>query len=107
MRYRITTPEPGWTGPVGTVNFVHGTAEAEATADSAALYYFRTQGYGVEELDAPVVRDVDGDGVLDQLPKKSASTDEWRLFAIEHGMAEDEASQLSRDELVAHYYEEG
>jgi predicted PhzF superfamily epimerase YddE/YHI9 len=54
-----------------------------------------------------VEQDVDGDGVVESLPRKSASTEEWRAFAAAHGMTEDEASGLSRDELVAHYYEEG
>jgi hypothetical protein len=129
MRYRITTPEPGWTGQVGTVNFADGAAECEADADAAALYYFRQAGYGVEEVVEPspaerlvalraelaaleaqepdVVTDVNGDGVLETLPKRSASTDEWRTFAVEHGMPADEAAGKSRDELVANYYKEG
>lgn len=50
-RYRITTPEPGWTGTVGAVAFANGVADCEADSDAAALAYFHAQGYGVEPLD--------------------------------------------------------
>ena len=50
--------------------------------------------------------DVDGDGTVDELPKRSASTEVWRAFAVEHGMAEADAEALTRDELVAQYTKE-
>jgi hypothetical protein len=53
--------------------------------------------------DPPVTRDVDGDGVDEVLPRKSASTEVWRQFAVEHGMSEDDANAKSRDELVAYF----
>ncbi|MCW2900307.1 MAG: hypothetical protein JWO67_2572 [Streptosporangiaceae bacterium] len=128
MRYRITTPEPGWTGQIGTVNFADGAAECEADADAAALYYFRQAGYGVEEVAEPspaeriaalraelaaleaqepdVIVDVNGDGVSETLPKKSASADAWRAFAVKYGMSQEEADGLSRDDLIARYAKE-
>jgi hypothetical protein len=149
QRYRITTPTPEWEGRVGTITFVKGAAEVEADADAAAMYYFWSQGYGIEaldgapdyeykhphltpeadriaELEAEIARlragqpaagpddgeeiagrDVDGDGVVDKLPRKNASEAAWRQFAVEHGMSEDEANSLGRDELVARYTQEG
>lgn len=104
-RYRITTPEPGWTGQIGTVFFAGGVAEAEADADSAALSYFRNAGYGVEDLDGPA-DEQDAAESADGLPKKSASADAWRKYAIAHGMTADDADELTRDELVTYYTKE-
>ncbi|HET6353390.1 hypothetical protein [Streptomyces sp.] len=59
MRYRITTPVLGFTGISAGVNFTDGTAEVEIadgdtqTYNARALAYFRSQGYGIEELDGP------------------------------------------------------
>lgn len=47
QRYKITTPVAGHTEQIGTVTFVNGVAYAEADADTAALAYFRQQGYGL------------------------------------------------------------
>lgn len=57
-----------------------------------------------DEDDEDIVRkDVDGDGTVDELPKKSATVGEWRKFATDHGMSEDEAGAMTRDALVTHY----
>jgi hypothetical protein len=94
MRYRVTTPVAGYAGTVGSVTFADGAAEVDESAE-AELGYFRARGYGVEEV-------VDAT----QPPKKSASADAWRAFTVAADLlSEDEASQMSRDELVA-YYEE-
>lgn len=141
-RYRITTPEPGWEGKVGVVSFVAGAAECEADADAAALYYFHSQGYGIEPLDGGPVyapagvktdadriaeleaelatlrgnapppgdelaaRDVNADGVVDELPRRNADTTTWRTFAVQHGMDQTQADTMSRDDLVAFYTKE-
>lgn len=104
-RYRITTPEPGWTGQIGTVFFANGVAEAEADADAAALSYFRNAGYGVEQLDGPA-DEGDLTESADGLPKKSASADTWRKYATAHGMSADDADEYTRDELVVYYTKE-
>lgn len=105
--FRVTSPAPGYAGLVGNVQFADGAAVIDEDANAAELAYVRAAGYGVEPLDVdqPIVEDVDGDGVVEQLPKKSASAEVWRAFAVAHGMAEDEANSKSRDELVARYYE--
>ena len=55
MQYRITTPATGYTGVSAGVNFTDGTAEVDVPEDAEhpharALAYFRSQGYGVEEI---------------------------------------------------------
>lgn len=102
--HRITTPQPGHNGDVGQVTFVDGVAEIDEAANPGELAYFRGAGYGVEELEPE--RDVDGDGTPDRLPRRNASEAAWRAFAVEHGMDQEEADSLGRDELVARYSKE-
>jgi hypothetical protein len=102
--HRITTPEPGHDGPVGHVVFVNGVAELDEAAHAGELAYFRGAGYGVEELAEE--RDVDGDGVVDKLPRKNASEASWREFAVAHGVSREDADVMTRDELVAHFSKE-
>lgn len=106
MRYTIRAPEPGHEGQVGAVSFRAGVAELDDTVHAAELRYFRSAGYGIEPFEATVLVDVDGDGEAEELPKKSASTEAWRAFAVEHGMPEEQANSMSRDELVDHYHKE-
>ena len=104
----VTTPVEGYTGKVGNVHFADG--QALVADDAAELAYFRSAGYLIEDADeapaapaASPVTEPSGDEPA-ALPKKSASTDTWRRFAVDHrGMSEDEASSLSRDELVARF----
>lgn len=104
---RVRTPEPGVNDTVGAVTFVDGAAQVDEDLHFAELRYFRGAGYGIDEPEeAPIEVDVDGDGNPEELPKKSASTEVWRAFAVEHGMPEDEANSKTRDELVAHYIRE-
>ena len=102
--HRITTPAPDHTGMVGNVSFVNGVAEIDEATYPAELNYFRGAGYLVEELEPD--RDVDGDGVADKLPRKNASEATWREFAVAHGMAQEDADAMTRDELVAHFSKE-
>lgn len=103
--YRVTTPVVGFTGMSAGANFTDGVTEIE---DGPSLRYFRSAGYGIEELDEPATEPAEED--LDdgaEMPRKSASTEAWRAWAIEHGgLPADVANTKSRDELVAHFTEE-
>lgn len=58
-----------------------------------------------EDLLAPA--DVTGEGQVVAPPRRNAGTEEWRTFMVGSGaLTEDEAADLSRDELVARYTEE-
>ncbi len=129
----IRTPVPGVNDTVGTVKFVDGVAKVDDAASELGYFRSAGYGVddfdealdaaksnpddtgvaqGLEKLDTQagdsnddplVVRDVDGDGVDEVLPRKAASAETWRAFAVEHGMHEDEARQKTRDELAAYF----
>lgn len=40
------------------------------------------------------------------MPKKSDSKGDWVAYAVEHGATEDEANDMTKDELIDTYYEE-
>jgi len=104
--HRISTPAPGHTGQVGGVMFQDGHADIDAAENAAEMAYFRSAGYGVEEIgdvEAPAPVAVVEQG---ELPRKSASAAAWREYAVANGMDKDEADGLSRDELVARYSKE-
>ena len=121
-RYRITTPVPGHTEVIGTVAFAGGVAVVDAAPDAAPLYYFRSQGYGVEDItDEPAAARPaatepagDVDALRAQLarllelarPARNASVDTWRAFHIAAGGDPDEAATLNRDQLAALYPKE-
>lgn len=132
----VRTPVPGVNDTVGQVTFVDGVAKVDDNATELAYFRSAGYGIDdfdealdaakaneddpagaddLEELDAQagnqdddplIVRDVDGDGVDEVLPRRSASTETWRLFAVDHGMHEDDAKAMTRDELVAHFTED-
>lgn len=96
--FRVSSPVPGYTDRVGAVDFVDGVALIDDETDAATLKYCRGAGYGVVEVaDEPLVDEV----VEVEQPKKSASTEVWRTWAVEHGgMSAEDAEELSRDQLV-------
>jgi hypothetical protein len=130
----VRTPVPGVNETVGTVTFKDGAAKvaddaaelayfrsagyqiddfdealdaAKANEDDPAgaddLEGLETQ-QGQQDGDPLIVEDVNDDGVEEVLPRKSASTETWRQFAVDHGgMHEDDAKAMTRDELVAHF----
>jgi hypothetical protein len=117
--YRVETPVPDFTGALGSVVFRDGVATVEGRLEfvdgqpvldehtsPVEFHHMVRSGYRIVPVDEPVVADVDGDGATEELPKRSASTEAWRAFAVEHGMTQEEADGLSRDELVARYYKE-
>jgi hypothetical protein len=129
----VRTPVPGVNDTVGQVTFVNGEAKVaddatelhyfrsagyqiddfdEALEAAKANEDDPAEAEDLEDLEAQpgdqdddplIVEDIDGDGVDEVLPRKSASTETWRQFAVEHGMSEDDANGKSRDELVAHF----
>jgi hypothetical protein len=132
----VRTPVPGHTGAVGKVHFADGEAkvsddaaelayfrsagyevtdfeeavkvaeESDDPTEAEHLDELGTQG-GTDQGDDPqVVRDVDDDGVEEVLPRRNASAEEWRRFAVEHGMSQADADNMSRDELVEHFTKE-
>jgi hypothetical protein len=108
MRYRVTTPVPDYRGSVGDVHFAAGEAVVDGDANPAEMAYFRARGYGIEEIaeDAGTadVDESDPESPGPETPKKSASTEAWRAYAVAAGeMTEDEAGQMSRDELVEYF----
>jgi hypothetical protein len=113
MRYRITTPEPSYSGQVGGVTFADGTAEVDEVAQE--LPYFRNAGYGVDPVEPPAEGSEGGteapvgaggnppDGSTQppspERPAGNGSTEAWRAYAIFRGVPEAEAAPLTRDEL--------
>lgn len=128
MRYKVTTPVPGWTGQVGMVAFAHGVAVVEADYDAAAMAYFHAQGYGIEELGADadtsliVVQGSEVDALRAEnerlrtdlaaaraavaRPALSGSKADWKAYAIAMGVPEDEADKATRDDLAARFTKE-
>ncbi len=97
--HRITTPVPGFSGNVAGVDFAGGVAEVDPSP--GALAYFRRHGYGVEQVD----EDPGDDQDADKVPARSASKADWRVYAIAHGMTEQDADAATRDELAARYHD--
>lgn len=97
MRYRITTPEPEFRGEVAGVVFTDGAGE---TDNRAALAYFSRKGYGVHPIEA-------APAATDGKPRKSASKADWLAYAVAQGVAEADADQLTRDQLVERFANEG
>lgn len=101
-RHTVTTPVAGYHGTVGGVTFVDGTAVVDDETHAAELAYFRGAGYDIAPEGAPSAPAEPEPAT--EMPKKSASTEAWRTWAVEHGgMDQYEADEYSRDELVAHF----
>lgn len=103
--FTVRTPEKGFSGEVAGVMFTGGVAKD--VVKGSALAYFRSQGYIVEDSDAPEATTAEaapeapeGDS---KLPKRSASAADWREYATANGMTAEEASTLSRDQLAERF----
>ncbi|MFE3452388.1 hypothetical protein ACFXJ8_26040 [Nonomuraea sp. NPDC059194] len=96
MRYQITTPEPEFRGEIAGVVFADGVG---VTDNAAALAYFSRKGYGVHPIEdaAQAVEE------QDSAPRKSASKAAWVAYAVSQGMAEADAEELTRDQLVERF----
>lgn len=102
-KFLITTPVPGYQGSVGGVHFANGRAEVDEDANPAEMAYFRDRGYGIQDAAEAAAAAVEAGSEESsaEMPKKSASTDVWRAWAVDHGgLTREEADALSRDELV-------
>lgn len=101
IRVRVTTPVVDFTGTVGEYAFAKGVFEGEVS--DGALTYFRTAGYGVEEVDtehSPTDPDDDPDGP-GGLPPKSGLRDAWEQAGIDLGLTEDAVKGASnKDQLI-------
>lgn len=113
-KFRITTPVVGFTGISAGVNFTNGVAELDIPEDrpedqlrynARSLAYFRSQGYGVEELDeqAPDPEPSSEPNDSDKPPARSASKADWVTYAITQGVDADEADKLTRDQLAERF----
>jgi hypothetical protein len=86
--FRISTPVPGFNGEVGGCHFAKGVYEGPV--GDGPLAYFRSQGYGVEELD---------DTPAEVAPAGNASEADWRAHCLAIGATEDQVKDLKRDQL--------
>lgn len=102
--YRVRTPVPGASGDIGNVHFSNGVALVDEETDAAVLAYCRGAGYTVEAIEPEPEVEGEPEPEGAEMPKKSASTEAWRAWAVEHGgMEADEAATLSRDQLVERF----
>jgi hypothetical protein len=101
--YKVSTPVPDHTGPVGGVDFVKGSALVDDVTHAAELGYFRGAGYVVDEYVPPApeppaeVGDDDDDPTTP--PPGNASEDAWRAHCLAIGATEDQVAGLKRDQL--------
>lgn len=108
--FKLTAPVFDHSGPLGRVTFSQGEAVADEVEHEAEIEYARARGYRVERLtgsdpEPEPVEEVEPEGV--ELPKKSASAQVWRAYAVDSGaMTEDEAAAYSRDDLVTFFITE-
>jgi hypothetical protein len=132
-RWRITTPTPGFTGISAGVNFTDGVAEIEGpeplervpegvtlTREQRAerdeigqdpayrrLAYFRSAGYGVEQLDTDRDEAEPDAPEDDRKPTRSSSKADWLKYVTSEAagdkrLDEDDAQAKTRDDLAEH-----
>lgn len=82
---------------VATGDFAIVESFAKTRDELVEHYYPATDGDGGAAAAGDTGQDADG------LPARNASTEVWRSYAVEHGVTEDQAQQLGRDELIAHF----
>lgn len=102
MRYRVSTPQSDFRGEVAGVAFFDGSAEVDETR-LAALAYFRRRGYHMEAVQPPSAAPQESPAADLSKPRRSASKTDWQAYAIAHGVPQDEAEQLTRDQLAERF----
>ncbi len=101
----IRTPVPGHNGSVGALAFVNGRAVADEDVHASEIAYCRARGYLFGEPDEPTPTEEEppADTGGSDLPRRNASADAWRTYAVAHGMSAEEAATLSRDQLAERF----
>jgi hypothetical protein len=104
MRYQVKAPAKKVNDTIAGVRFSDSSATVDGDVQPGALAYFRRQGYLVEEIrdqePTPPAAAIPGAQAA-ELPRRSASTEAWRAYAVDHGgMTSEEAAELSRDQLA-------
>ncbi|MEU1554000.1 hypothetical protein [Streptomyces scabiei] len=130
-KYRITTPTPGYTGVSVGVNFTKGVAEIEAPIlpplpvgaeldrderrereaiaqdeNLRRVAYFRSQGYGVEEIEPDEPEPAEEPDDEPKAPARSASKADWAAYAVSQGVDADEADKQTRDQLAERFLDQ-
>lgn len=104
-KYTVTAPRSDFTGVVAGVAFARGVALVDGDAQGRALSYFRRRGYDVQAPSEPAAATPPAlADATPETPKRSASTEAWRAYAVDHGgLTSEEAAAMSRDQLAEKY----
>lgn len=108
-RFTITSPRPNWTGEgAGQLYFRNGVAELTVDLDDwapgskrGALYYFRSQGFGIEPLDGVSVDQALRDPSAEATDIQLQIEDLDRQIKAETGRDDLEAKRKQLDDLRA------
>jgi hypothetical protein len=95
--WKITALVANYTGEVAGCAFAN--SRYEGPASTGALNYFRSAGYGVEEVVAEPAEEVVDDPPA-ELPAKSAPKPDWVAAAIARGYDAGDAEKATKEQLV-------
>lgn len=96
MAYEVTSPLVQVRRQDGSYVHLYEGALLPDEADPKHVEQLLADGM-IAEADAPAVAPDASDH--DDRPSGNASAEEWRAYAVAHGMSEEEAESLSRNEL--------
>jgi hypothetical protein len=127
-RYKVTAPNPSYSGEFATLVFRRGEADADTPADQVALDYCRRRGYDVTAVDedgetlpeaqqpdedtpdpdafTPADEDDDELGVVVDEPTRPAdyaTKGEWVTYAIHRGATREDAEAATKNDLIDMY----
>lgn len=104
-RYRVSSPVTTYTGAVGELMFVNGKYDGEVS--DAALQYFHTAGYTVEDLsdakeaDALEAKDAAAEADQAAVDAEAAAQAQAEADAAAAAQAQVEADQAAADAAAA------
>jgi hypothetical protein len=98
-KFLVKTPVADFSGALGGVMFSGGQAVVDEDTHPAELAYCRAR-YVVEPYTETATADDTAQSDVDSMPRKSASKADWVAYATAHGIADDEADTLTRDQLA-------